>query len=57
MYIRIILVIILIWLLIRMFSQYLRSGNQSNQNNTDPGNGRKVSKDTGEYIDFEEVDD
>ena len=57
---RVILIGLIIYLLLRSFVRYYQSDeaipdNSSNQNKTIKG--KKVSKEVGEYIDYEEVDE
>jgi len=57
-YIRLILFAILAYLIIRLIRQFFDSGNDSDDNNINkPGGGKKVSGDTGEYVDYEEIKD
>jgi hypothetical protein len=58
---RIFLVCIIIYLIIRSFSRYGEEMDGINQKN-EPGNksfrnNKKISKEVGEYIDYEEVDE
>jgi hypothetical protein len=57
--IRIFLVSLIIYLIIRAFSGYNREEEGERQNpvsGNNNKNNRKISKETGEYIDFEEQD-
>lgn len=58
--IRFILVILIIYLLIRAFSGFSRVDERKEKHhgldNNNSGNGKKISKKTGEYVDYEEVD-
>jgi hypothetical protein len=58
---RILLVCLIIYLIIRSFSRYEEEMDEINQKN-EPGsksfrNNKKISKEVGEYIDYEEVDE
>jgi hypothetical protein len=58
---RILLVCLIIYLIIRSFSRYGKEMDGINQKN-EPGNksfrnNKKISKEVGEYIDYEEVDE
>lgn len=57
MYIRIILFGLLIYLIIRMIRQFFDGGDKNDKNINSQGGGRKVSDDTGEYVDYEEIKD
>ena len=57
MYIRIILFGLLIYLIIRMIRQFFDGGDNNDKNISNSGGGRKVSDDTGEYVDYEEIKD
>jgi len=58
--IRIILIGLIIYLVVRMFVRYFEitgdTGQESGQNGKNTPDKKKVSKETGEYIDYEEVD-
>ena len=57
MYLRIILIIVLVYLVTRIVRQFI-DGNKNDDDNIDRGRGgKRVSKDTGEYVDYEEVED
>jgi hypothetical protein len=59
-FIRIILIGLIIYLVVRMFSRYFditRDPDQvSGQNGKNNPDTKKVSKETGEFVDYEEVD-
>lgn len=56
MYIRLILIAILAYLVIRLFRRLFKSDNNRDDDNVSkPGGGKKVSGDTGEYVDYEEI--
>lgn len=56
MYIRLILIAILAYLVIRLFRRLFKSDNNRDDDNVSkPGGGKKVSDDTGEYVDYEEI--
>lgn len=60
MWFRILLFAILIYLVIRTINQFLSGGKteeSSKQKAKQVNKDRKVSKDVGEYIDYEELDD
>lgn len=58
MYLRIILFVILAYLVIRMVRQFFNGGNDNDDTNINkPGGGKKVSRDTGEFVDYEEIKD
>lgn len=58
MYIRLILFAILAYLIIRLIRRFFDGGNDSDDNNVStPGGGKKVSGETGEYVDYEEIKD
>ena len=60
MYIRIIIFGILTYLIIRIIMRFLstlRSPDDKTVKNKSGNNKRKVSKDAGEYVDYEEMDD
>jgi hypothetical protein len=70
MFFRILLVILLVYLVVRFFQNLFPSStsgrNDTNASkekegnvtvNSSPGNGKTISRDEGEYVDFEEVDD
>lgn len=52
---RIFLVGLIIYLLLRSFFNYANRGNISTDDNQKTKNGKKISKDTGEFIDYEEM--
>lgn len=56
--IRFVLISLIIYLIVRSFKRYDRSGagNDKQGHRHNPVNERKVSKEAGEYIDYEEVD-
>jgi hypothetical protein len=55
-YLRILLFVLIFYLVIRLFRQLFGSDKDNNdQNFTDSGEGKKVSKDIGEYVDYEDV--
>jgi hypothetical protein len=59
---RYILITLIVILLIRSFARYGRSnekvkGRDSDKQGERDSNGRKISQEVGEYIDYEEVDD
>jgi large-conductance mechanosensitive channel len=55
---RIILIAIIIYLLVRSFNSYFHQGEEKEQKpeNKNPSPPKKISKETGEYIDYEEID-
>ena len=53
---RVFLIGLIIYLLVRSFFMYGRSDNDQEQDGGKSKNGKKISKDTGEFIDYEEVD-
>lgn len=57
---RIFLVSLIVYLLVRSFTGYNNSrrvdDSHSGPNGVSPDQSRRISKDTGEYIDYEEVD-
>jgi hypothetical protein len=55
---RIFLVCLIIFLLARSFANYFRGGEERDEVREDKKSSgtKKISKDTGEYIDYEEVD-
>ena len=58
MYFRLFLFILLGWLIIRMIRQFLAGSGRSKEDITNPGSkGKQVSKDVGEYVDYEELDE
>ncbi|MCD4769765.1 MAG: hypothetical protein K8R35_06315 [Bacteroidales bacterium] len=60
MYIRIILFGILIYLIIRLIRRFLstiRTPDDNTSKSKTSNSRRKVSKDAGEYVDYEEMDD
>ena len=58
MYLRIFLFALLVYLLVRMVRQFFDSGNKDDDNDIrNTGGGKKVSGDTGEYVDYEEIKD
>ena len=58
--IRIILIGLIIYLIARMINRYFAiskdSGDESGQDKKNTSGKKKISKDTGEYIDYEELD-
>ena len=58
--IRIILIGLIIYLIVRMFVRYFTitddHGHESGPDKKNNADGKKVSKDTGEYVDYEELD-
>lgn len=59
--IRFVLISIIIYLLIRSFAGFFSPKDETGRDQYDDGKGRKtgskgVSKDVGEYVDYEEVD-
>jgi hypothetical protein len=57
-YLRLILFAVLAFLLVRLFRQLFNNGDNSDDNNINkPSGGKKVSEDTGEYVDYEEIKD
>jgi hypothetical protein len=58
--IRILLIGMIIYLIIRMFVRYFAitedSGHESGPERKKPPESKKISRKTGEYIDYEEVD-
>jgi len=58
--IRIVLIGLIIYLIIRMFARYFAitkdSGHESGTDNKNTPDKKKISRDTGEFIDYEEVD-
>ena len=57
MYLRIILFVVIVYLVIRIFRQFTRGDNNNDQNLTNSDGGKKVSKDVGEYVDYEDLKD
>ena len=53
---RVFLIGLIIYLLVRSFFMYGRSDNDQELDGKKSKNGKKISKDTGEYVDYEEVD-
>jgi hypothetical protein len=56
LFLRVFLVGLIIYLIVRAFFRYNNPGNEPGQGNQNSPGGKKVSKETGEYIDYEEVD-
>ena len=58
--IRIILIGLIIYLIARMVNRYFEiskdSGDESGQDKKNTSGRKKISKDTGEYIDYEDLD-
>ncbi len=59
--IRFVLISIIVYLLIRSFAGFFSSKDETGRDQYNNGNGKKagskgVSKDVGEYVDYEEVD-
>jgi hypothetical protein len=54
-YLRIILIGVLIFLVVRMIKQFFNGGGGGGPTINKSSEGKKVSDDTGEYIDYEEV--
>jgi hypothetical protein len=58
--IRFVLVSLIIYLIIRAFSRYNEDGNESGpelrQDKNNPQGRKRISRETGEYVDYEEVD-
>jgi hypothetical protein len=52
---RLFLVGLIIYLLLRSFFKNANSGNKSPEDNQKTKNGKRISKDTGEIIDYEEM--
>jgi hypothetical protein len=53
---RVFLIGLIIYLLVRSFFMYGRSDNDQEQDGKKSKNNKKISKDTGEFVDYEEVD-
>ncbi len=53
---RVFLIGLIIYLLVRSFFMYGRSDNDQEQDGNKSKKGKKISKDTGEFVDYEEVD-
>ncbi|HOB83492.1 MAG TPA: hypothetical protein PKX27_00820 [Bacteroidales bacterium] len=53
---RVFLIGLIIYLLVRSFFMYGRDDNDQEQERKNKEKGKKISKDTGEFIDYEEVD-
>jgi len=53
---RVFLIGLIIYLLVRSFFMYGRDDNDQAQERKNKEKGKKISKDTGEFIDYEEVD-
>lgn len=53
---RVFLIGLIIYLLVRSFFRYGISDNNQEQDGKKSKNGKKISKDTGEFVDYEEVD-
>ena len=54
--IRYILIGILVFLIIRLFVRHEKDNNKKNTGDKIKFNGKKISKNIGEYVDYEEVD-
>ena len=52
---RFFLVGLIIYLLFRSFANYANRGNVPSEEHEKRENGKKISKDTGEFIDYEEM--
>ena len=59
MWLRILLIAILIYLVVRLVNQFLSGPKQDDKSNVNNKKSRdkKVSRDVGEYVDYEELDD
>ena len=55
MYLRLILIAILVYLVVKLVRDV--AGGSQSSNSSSGGNDRKVSRDVGEYVDYEEVKD
>lgn len=55
MYLRIILIGVLIFLVVRIIRQFFNGGSGGGPTVDNSSGGKKVSDDTGEYVDYEEV--
>lgn len=55
MYFRIFLFALLVYLLVRMVRQFFDGGKDDDNDIRNSGGGKKVSDDTGEYVDYEEI--
>lgn len=62
MYLRLIFIVLLVYLVVRFVKQFLNGGNQGGSTGNKGGptvnnsaGGKKISDDTGEYVDYEEV--
>jgi hypothetical protein len=53
---RVFLIALIIYLVVRMIRQFMEGPSKQDTNVKSPGRERKVSRDVGEYVDFEEVD-
>ena len=53
---RVFLIGLIIYLLVRSFFRYRISENDQEQDGKKSKNGKTISKDTGDYVDYEEVD-
>ncbi len=53
---RVFLIGLIIYLLVRSFFMYGRDDNDQEQERKNKEKSKKISKDTGEFIDYEEVD-
>ena len=52
---RVLLISLLIYLVVKLVREYLAGPKEEDQNIKSKDKARKVSKDVGEYVDFEEV--
>ncbi|HBE40357.1 MAG TPA: hypothetical protein DDW27_03995 [Bacteroidales bacterium] len=52
---RVFLIGLVVYLLVRSFFMYGKEENKKDKNNNDTNGSKRISKDTGEYIDYEEV--
>lgn len=57
---RFFLISLIVYLIVRSFSQYFNAEEEPRQNSGSPQNdiknSKKISKEVGEYVDYEEVD-
>ncbi len=54
---RVFLIGLIVYLLVRPLIVYRRGVNEQDRADHDAGKGKKISKDTGEYIEYEEIKD
>lgn len=55
MYLRLIFIVLFIYLIVRLLKQFFNGGNKGGPTINNSSGDKKVSDDTGEYVDYEEV--